>query len=124
MEQLSKQYDLTTVDGFKDYLYDKIDKNTNDTILNGFTFDGKTFSMSVVAQINWSNLLNVPEGMFPVNVSTTSNELYILTYANVQAFYGAALMYKSVALQSGTVLKNTVHNCTTIEELETILNSL
>jgi len=124
MEQLSKQYDLTTVVGFKEYIYDKIDQKSTDEILNGFTFDGKIFSMSIVAQINWSNLLNIPEVMFPVNVSTRGNELYVLDYANVHNFYMTALGHKSQALQSGTLEKNQISFLTTIEELQTVLDNL
>ena len=116
--------DLTNIAEFKEYLFEKIDKISVHNIYNGFTFDNKPFSLSISAQINWSNLLLLPEGIFPITISCTDETTYLLTYANRINFYLTAVSAKNGALQAGTTLKQTVLAATTIEELEEILISL
>jgi glutamine cyclotransferase len=124
MEIAGRRYDLTNLQDFKDFAFIEIDKRTQDEIFEGFVFDEKRFSMSVNAQINWSNLMNVPQEYFPVNVSTIDNELYLLSWENKVPFYMTALGWKSAALQEGTVIKSQIKACTTIQEIEEIINNL
>jgi len=125
MERLSRSYDLTNIQDYKDYLYSEIDKKTEETIFSGFTFDGGLFSMSLSAQINWSNLFFIPDAMWPITVSHKDDTgTYQLTLANRANFYGSALLHKNNALQNGTTLKNTVKDAITIGELITIHQSL
>ena len=117
--------DNITLESIKEHAINLIDKKTEKDIFGGFTFDSLLFSMSMSAQINWSNLFFIPDVMFPLSLSTKNDEgNYSLSLANRQAFYGAALTHKNTALQTGTYLKNNVKTCTTIEQVQTIIDSL
>lgn len=108
------------LDEYKKHLIDLQDKKTEDLILSGFTFDGNLFSLSINAQINWSNLLNIPQVMFPLNLSTKDDNIYILTFSNVQNFYFTALGRKNECLQLGNLVKKRINESTTTEELDLI----
>lgn len=97
-----------------------IDDKSSSKIFEGFTFDKNIFSLSISAQINWSNLLNIPEQMFPINISTKDDGIYVLQFFNVKNFYYSALTAKNTALQYGNEAKILIKNATTIAELETI----
>jgi hypothetical protein len=120
METLSKNYDLSNVNDLKEILCQQVDTRTEETIFSGFTFDNKQFSLSISAQINWSNLFNIPQMMFPLTVSCKDETTYSLSYGNVQNFYFSALMAKNNALQNGTQKKQAILVCSTIEELQII----
>jgi hypothetical protein len=106
------------VDEFKTAFLSWVDERTTDNIFVGFTFDSKVFSMSLTAQINWSNLLNIPQVMFPLVVMSKTDESYSLSYANVQNFYLSALGHKNNCLQSGNTKKESIKNCLTINDLK------
>jgi len=101
----------------KQQVIDKIDVFIQEKIFKGFNFDGKLFSMSVNAQINWSNILNIPNELFPLNVSTKNDENYSLSLANKTSFYYVYLNYKYSCLNQGNVLKNNLNLLTTEEEV-------
>ncbi len=111
---------LNTLDNYKKHLIDLQDKKTEDLILSGFTFDDNLFSLSINAQINWSDLLNIPQVMFPLNLSTKDDNIYILNFNNVQNFYFTALGRKSECLQLGNDIKKRINECLTIAELDII----
>ena len=116
--------DLNNIDNFKKHLIDLIDERTTNNIFKGFTFDGHVFSMSISAQINLSNLFNIPDALFPLPYSTLNEDVYSLTLANKQNFYLTALSFKNNTIQAGTSLKQQVLACTTIEQLQNILDNL
>lgn len=101
-----------TLDELKEIRYVEIDLNTQDLIAKGFPFDGYTFSMSLTAQINWSNFPNLPDGLFPLPIIDITENLYMLSLANRTAFYLSALNYKNTQLQSGSMLKAQIKACT------------
>jgi hypothetical protein len=111
---------IETLTDYKNYLIDLQDKKTEQLIYSGFTFDGSLFSLSINAQINWSNLLNIPQAMFPLNLSTKDDNIYVLNFNNVQNFYFTALGKKSEYLQSGNDVKKRINECLTFEELNII----
>ena len=80
--------------------------------------------MSISAQINLSNIFNIPDGLFPLPYSTKDEKLYSLALENRQNFYLTALNFKNTAIQEGTTLKQQVINSTTIEEIQNIINSI
>lgn len=100
-----------TLDELKEIRYTEIDMRTQEIIKGGFLFDGHIFSMSITAQINWSNFLNIPDVLFPLNVMDVSENVYICTLANRVDFYYAALNWKNEALQSGALLKGQIKAC-------------
>lgn len=110
--------DKQNINEYKKSIFDKIDLISQNKIFDGFYFDGKVFSLSISAQINWSNLLFLPMQMFPITLSTKDDDIYLLTYSNVNSFYGAAVIGKNSPLQQGNTLKQQVKNLTTIEELD------
>jgi len=116
--------DLSNLDNFKAYVCALIDERTMNNIFKGFTFEGYTFSMSISAQINLSNIFNIPDGLFPLPYSTKDDQLYSLTLANRQNFYLTALGFKNTTIQAGTALKQQVLGCTTLEQVQDILNTL
>ena len=117
-EELSEP--TRTLDEYKKHLIDLQDKKTENLILSGFTFDGNLFSLSINAQINWSNLLNFPQVMFPLNLSTKDDNIYILNFSNVQNFYFTSLGRKSECLQLGNDIKKRINESLTIAELDLI----
>ena len=111
-------------DNLKETIFSEIDIKTTEKIFEGFTFDGQVFSMNLSEQINLSNLFNIPEAAFPLPYSTKDNSVYSLSFANREAFYLAALVYKNTTIQEGNALKQQVKEAQTVEELQTILENL
>ena len=124
MEQLDRKYDFDNINDYKDFLYIVIDNMSAKNIFNGFVFDNKPFSLSISAQINWSNLLQLPDAIYPITISCKDETVYSLTSANKMNFYLTCVGAKNGALQAGTVKKQQVFNATTITDLITIQNSL
>lgn len=121
----TEYFKYETVEEYKDFLITKVDeKISNGIVSNGFQFDGKTFSMSFNAQINWSNLLTIPEAVFPLPVSTKQDEIYQLSLANRMNFYLSALGTKNTQLQAGNTIKQEVKLLTTLQECEDFENAL
>jgi hypothetical protein len=100
-----------TLDELKDVRYAEIDMNTQYLISQGFTFGGHTFSMSLTAQLNWSNFPNLPDALFPLTVIDIVEQPYVCSLANKMNFYYSALNAKNQYLQSGGVLKAQIHAC-------------
>jgi len=124
METLSKNYDLNNIDDIKEILCGQIDNKTTETIFTGFTYDNKQFSLSISAQINWSNLFNIPSAMFPLTLSCKDETTYQLSETNRSNFYFSALTAKNTALQNGTIKKQQVLACTTLVDLQTLAQTI
>lgn len=100
-----------TLDELKDIRYKEIDENTQYLISKGFQFGGHTFSMSLTAQINWSNFPNLPDALFPLTIIDISEQPYVCALADKMNFYYSALNGKNQYLQSGGVLKAQIFAC-------------
>jgi len=100
---------------------DAIDENTEYLIkLNGFTFppsSGNTFSFSIEAQINWSNILQISEINFPQPLKTREETLYMLQLSDRQSFYDTAVAAKKTYLDSGGMLCYQIEAMTNIDEV-------
>lgn len=103
-----------SLDNYKKLRLNEIDAKTQELIVtNGFAFDSKNFSMSPEAQANWIGLKTMESLLtFPVEITTSDDEAYSLTQANLNAFCGTALAAKQVHLDSGRALKVQVKNAT------------
>lgn len=112
-----------TLDELKDIRYIEIDQRTQELIGQGFIFDARTFSMSLTAQINWSNFPSLPDGLFPLSVIDISEGVYELSLANKMNFYYSALNFKNGYLQSGGVLKSEIKDCQTEAEVNAIIDN-
>lgn len=99
-----------------------IDNKTQELIHNnGFAFDSKNFSMSTDAQANWIGLKSMEALLtFPVEITTSTDEAYSLTQANLNAFCGTALATKQAHLDSGRAIKIQVNTCTTEIEIDAV----
>lgn len=109
-----------------DDLISTIDSKTEQTISQGFLFDSIRFSLSANAQINLSNIPNIPEQAFPFTYLGKDDELYELTFANKMNFYFTALnTVKNIRITNGS-LKVQLKALTTTEELDTfkLINNL
>jgi hypothetical protein len=126
METLATIHDLTTIEGFKLFLKGQVDKQTANNIMAGFSFGGgvHVFSMSLTAQINWSNFPSLPETLFPLTIMDKNDVPYVLSFADKMNFWGAALTHKNTALQAGTIKKAEIDACTTLTQLQTIADTL
>lgn len=102
--------------------YNYIDTNTGLLINNGFTFAGLTFSLSQNAQINWSNILQLPEEAFPINVMSVNEDIYSLSLANRMNFYLSAVNGKNIPLQSGSLLKAEIKAMNNLQEIENFVD--
>lgn len=113
--------DVFNIEDHKKALIDKIDLFIEAEIFKGFVYNGKTFSMSINAQINWNNILLIPSNIFPLSLMTIDEELVQLPLEEKNAFYQASLNYKYSKLQLGHSLKTAVKNLTTVEEINNFI---
>lgn len=99
----------------------KIDAKTKALIEEGFDFDGKHFSLSSTAQMNWIALTMATA---PAIISTDDSFPYTLETADaIRFFQGTARTVVQHRLQSGRELKLQVHAATTSAELDAIIDN-
>ena len=102
---------------------DLVDEWTSNSIKAGFKFDNHLFSMSENAQINWSNIQNLPESLFPLTLGCKDNNVYVLTYEKLNDFYNTSLMFKMSLLKRGTDVKQQILKCTKVSEVLDVLEA-
>lgn len=107
------------VEEAKVFMNNKIDSKTQELIFNGFNFDGHLWSLSITAQINWSNIPNLPEIFFPLPMQDKNGNSYSLSYTNRMNFYLTAVGAKNAPIQSGNALKLQIN---TLETMDEVLN--
>jgi hypothetical protein len=94
-----------------------IDNKTGQLISEGFTFDGKKFSMSNNAQINWAVLKMIKDDItYPYPVSTIDDDEYLVQQADFETFLNTAIGFKETLLSAGRELKKQIKSLT-LEEL-------
>ena len=102
----------------------EIDKKTQEIIDKGFSYNGKVFSLSSNAQLNWLGLkLGDAENLvlFPVSITTKFDEEYkIIDKDEMKVFYGMGLGYVKSIVDAGRDLKISAKAATSIEELNNI----
>lgn len=100
-----------TLAELKQLRYNEIDGKTAALIAPGFTYDGKQFSLSVTAQMNWNGLkTNEADFSWPVAISTIDNYEYSLAQANLSAFWTAGRDVVKAALDGGRDLKKQIYD--------------
>lgn len=119
---MSRELEIS-IDKLKQECIDLIDEKVKEFILSGFHYGGNVFSMSIEAQINWSNLLSIPEAYFPLQINTKEDTVYNLHFSNRDAFYMSAMAHKTSKLGLGTTRKQMVISCNTNQELIDLMNS-
>ena len=140
-------YDIMAIEAFNQYLADttadrtafmvqnieipkakqdkknEIDINTQAIIAKGFTFAGLNYSLSLTAQINWSNIPMLPDAAFPLQIQSQEGTIYHLELANRQNFYLTAVNAKNTPLQSGHLLKVQIDQLGTLEEIYNFIDN-
>ena len=101
---------------------DLIDQKTQELIFKGFTFNNLRWSLSINAQINWNNLPQLPEIVFPLAIQDMNGVDYDLEFSQRMDFYYTAVAVKNSHLQSGNALKKQILQLTTIEEVISFLD--
>ena len=97
----------------------EIDEKTQKILAEGFSFDGKKFSLSNNAQMNWKDYSDLAEKHFPIKVSTIDDDIYLLTFDKVKLFYEKAIDKKKAALQKGSEIKENIKK---MKDTEDVLN--
>ena len=95
-------------------------------IEDGFTYQGKAFSLSTNAQINISALNQTRNDLtYPVTYNTIDDtDTYdVVDAADMNAMYMAALAAKKAVLDGGTSLKTQVRQATTKEEVDAVIDN-
>jgi len=120
MDTTVKIHDSTIID--KQVRIDAIDAHTGELILEGFAYDGETFSLSDFAQINWNNIKgNISDLTFPMDISTKTNGKYSLIEEKVVPFWNAKEGMVTGYLESGRDLVVAISAATTQEELDAVV---
>lgn len=113
-----------TIEEAKQEKYDAIDYKTNMLIGQGFTYNSDVYSLSLSAQMNWTNLNSNKDGFtYPVKISKKNNSEMELPESEVDAFWMAAKNETKGHLDSGRELKVQVYNATTFEEIDSIIDN-
>lgn len=95
-------------------------------IEDGFTYQGKVFSLSTNAQINISALNQTRNDLtYPVTYNTIDDiDTYdVVDAADMNAMYMTALAAKKAVLDGGTSLKTQVRQATTKEEVDAVIDN-
>jgi hypothetical protein len=121
-------YKELNLDDYKQVRYYEIDCKSQDLISNGFVYQNLTFSLSQNAQINLIALdetRNDPALTYPIEYNTIDDvDTYSITDAtDLHSMYLTALATKKGVLDSGTVLKTEVRNCTTEAEVDAVIDN-
>lgn len=95
----------------------KIDLFIQEEISKGFEYNGRIYSMSTNAQLNWSNILAIPDMMFPLDIMSINEELYQLPLSEKETFYYTCLNYKYAQLKRGHSLKSSLKSLNTEQEV-------
>lgn len=103
-----------------------IDAKTNKIICGGILFDGKVFDTTPTAQFNWKNMFDLTNAgllSFPVSTCTIEDEPYAFSdQASVNAFYFAGVQFVTRTLAEGRSVKYLINACTTVEQVNAIVD--
>ena len=99
----------------------RIDKHTDETIFNGFVYDGNNYYLSIENQINFKGLNDIRETLtYPVKIKHQNGYAMIASSADYHQFYLAGLGFKQLTIENGWNEKDNLQT-KTIEELITLL---
>jgi hypothetical protein len=114
--------DADTLEEAKEMKIAQIDSRTQELIFEGFSFAGLHWSLSINAQINWNNLPQLPQTVFPLAIQDMNGVDYDLEFSQRMDFYYTAVAVKNSHLQSGNVLKREVSDMQTIQEISNFVD--
>jgi len=106
----------------------EVDVRTRELIIDGFTYDSETFSLSTRAQINWisfARLIRLDELTLPQTISTKGDGEYsgFSGKPAVKDFFTASRVAVMGHLESGRDLKILIKDATTQAELDAIVDT-
>jgi hypothetical protein len=105
----------------------EVDRRTDEIILRGFSYDGKTFEMDESARANFQSLhYFVKQGFIPLPtaVNTVDDQIYYVTSSGqLDQLVGSGLQTYYGVLQGGWALKLQMRACTTLEQLYAIVDT-
>lgn len=108
-------------------IMDRIDAKTEELIRAGFSYGDRTFSLSAVAQLNWTRLKlrQASEDLsYPVSVSTIDNGRYsIADEQSMSDFFAAMDTTIESRMEGGRAQKDAVNTLSTVAELESWADS-
>jgi len=84
---------------------------------NGFLYDGKIFPMSISDQVNYTNLLLLPNEAFPQNFPCKDFSTYEVTAQNTLSLYQASARHKMSCEGNQNRIINSIKNCATNQEV-------
>ena len=101
-----------------------IDFRTVQLISVGFTYDGKEFSLSTNAQVNWIGMKTLESLIsWPLNITTKKDNQHSLPQTELNTFVGTAKGVVQSHLDSGRALKVATNACTTVAEVDAIVDN-
>lgn len=103
-----------------------VDAECTRRILLGFSYAGKSFSFSIVGQVNLNGLKHARNRLvFPYRVSTQDNQdsYELVNVADCDAFYEAGFDHKAAALADCNIVKNTVRGAVDAAAVDTAVES-
>jgi hypothetical protein len=124
LDAVVASHDSYSLSEHKAQRYAQIDGRTSALIAQGFSFDGKQFSLSIIAQNNWNTIhSNKSVLSFPFNVTTLDNDTYALALSDVDAFWGTAVNTVKTHWDSGRVLKKQIFDATTKQTVDSVIDN-
>jgi hypothetical protein len=124
LDALILSHDVQVLGFIKNKRYAEIDNKTNTLLGEGVLVDGVVFSLSLAAQTNWNILKNQEsEFVWPVAISTMDNDQYILQQANLSSFWSTGKDRVKLLLDEGRSLKKLIHDATTIDAVNLVVDT-
>jgi hypothetical protein len=102
------EWHADTLDEALDIVVKRITLKDEDLTDLGFTYDGHNWPMLGTSRENWSNIMNISEGVFPLSMLDKDLLPYSLTLAKREQFYMAAVACKQGKILVGNELKKQV----------------
>ena len=127
LDSLMLSNEDVTLSQYKHIKNEEINHITSEMIQGGYSFDGKTFSLSSNAQTNLIALFATKDHAaltYPIEFNTLDDldNYYASSAATIEGMYLTALGTKKALLDSGSVLKDAVRAATTKAEVDLIID--
>lgn len=128
LDDIINNHEYITLAELKELKIKEVDQKTTDIINEGFEFDNKTFSLSMAAQSNWTNIKSnknvfVAMSLFPIQISTLDSDLYFLQDTDVDTFWASGLNKVKYAYSTGGSIKKLIKDALTKIDLEQIIDN-
>lgn len=126
LSNANKKRDSLTVEEYKALKYKEIDDKTSKLIGEGFTYGGKKFSLSPIAQTNITNTFISKDALtYPVrwNTKDDAEAIDIADATEMTGFYQTALVDVKTKQDTGTALKDSVRVATTKAEVDAVIDN-